>query len=134
MIKILYALAAALVSCTALAQAPSTNPEPAGPAPKSLEEIFSCLAAGLPKDWHTATVEVIEVDTDGKERRFEARYAYTGVKAPKPVKLLPCDATGPAKNVHELNQFLEPDKRQWKRAMLTFRSDGKFELKYDYTK
>ena len=91
-------------------------------------------ARGLPKDGRTATVEVLEISSDGKERKFEARYTYTAVKAPKAVKLSPCDDTGPAKNVHEFNQFLEPEKRQWKRAILTFRSDGKFELKYDYTK
>jgi hypothetical protein len=39
-----------------------------------------------------------------------------------------------AQNVYKLNDFLEPDKRQWKVATLTFTSEGKFEIKYDYAK
>jgi hypothetical protein len=49
------------------------------------------------------------------------------------LRLEPCDVTGPAKSVYGLNQYLEPEKRQWKRAILTFRDDGKFDLKYEYT-
>ena len=116
------------------ATAPSKTPEQAGPPPTSMEEIFACLAPGLPRDWRTVTVEVIEVSTDGSEHQFEARYSYTRTKQPKAVPLAPCDAVAPARNVRLLNQFLEPEKRQWTRAMLTFRNDGKFDLTYDYSK
>jgi hypothetical protein len=136
MIKLFATFATVLVSCAALAQAPTPAPIPAAaetPGTKALEEIFVCLAAGLPKDWRTATVEVIDIGTDGGERRFEGRYTYTREKESKTLKLEPCDAAGPAKSVYQLNQYLEPEKRQWKRAILTFRSEGKFDLKYDYT-
>lgn len=98
-----------------------------------LKEIFTCLAAGLPKDWRTVSVEVIEMANDGKEREFEARYTYTHASEPQPRRLKPCDETLPAKGVHALNRFLEPEKRQWRRALLTCHSDGKFDLKYDYS-
>ena len=75
---------------------------------------------------------MIEIASDGRERQFEARYTYLRANVPKPVRLQPCDATSPAKSVHEFNEFLEPEKRQWKRAILTFKSDGKFDLTYDY--
>ena len=115
--RTLVALAALLLACTALAQAPAKDAEPKGPEPKSLEEIFTCLAAGLTQDWRTATVEVIEIASTGNERQFEARHTFTRA----------------AKGVHSFNQFLEPEKREWKRASLIFNSNGKFELKYDYT-
>ena len=98
-----------------------------------LKEVFTCLAAGLPKDWRTVSVEVIEVANDGKEREFEARYTYTHASERQPRRLKPCDETLPAKGVHALNQFLDPEKRQWTRALLTCHSDGKFDLKYDYS-
>jgi hypothetical protein len=157
MLKPVAFLAALLLACAANAQAPSTG---AGQAPstksdqapaassvevpaagpgesnagvESLEKIFACLSVGLPKDWRSATVEVTEIASSSGERQFEARYTYTRTLESKPQPLEPCDATGPAKSVHGLNDFLEPEKRQWKRAILTFNKDGKFELKYDYT-
>ena len=48
--------------------------------------------------------------------------------------LAPCDAKEVAQDVYKLNDFLEYDKRQWKVATLIFTNDGKFEIKYDYTK
>jgi hypothetical protein len=163
MLRPLVALAALLLSCAVFAQGAGLKPKPstdAGQAPatksdqapaassvevppaspeesnagvESVEQIFACLAAGLPTGWRSATVEVIEIASSGAERQFEAKYSYTRTLESKPLPLEPCDATGPAKSVHALNDFLEPEKRQWKRAKLTFNSDGKFELKYDYS-
>ena len=77
---------------------------------------------------------MIEIASSGDERQFEAQYTYTRtLESTRRRGFQPCDATSPAKRVHALNDFLEPEKRQWKRAILTFSSDGKFELKYDYT-
>jgi hypothetical protein len=114
-------------------QVPATGPGESNAGIESLEKIFACLAVGLPKDWRSATIEVIEVASSGGERQFEAKYTYTRTLESKTVPLEPCDTTGPARGVHGLNDFLEPEKRQWKRAILTFNSNGKFELKYDYT-
>ena len=130
----LAAFAMLLASGHALSQGPAPGPAPVNPGTKTLEEIFACLATGLPKDWRTATVEVIEVSSDGKEREFEARYTYTRASVPKPLRLQPCDDTLPAKGVHAFNQFLEPEKRQWMRAVLVISNNGKFDLTYDYTK
>ncbi|MBI3374916.1 MAG: hypothetical protein HY017_24600 [Betaproteobacteria bacterium] len=130
--RALACLAMLFTSCFVLAQAQSPGSTPGDPGTKTLEEIFACLATGLPKDWRTATVEVVEVANDGKAREFEARYTYTRASEPQPRRLKPCDETLPAKGVHAFNQFLEPEKRRWIRALLTCHSDGKFELKYDY--
>ena len=118
---------------TSSVQVPPTDPGESNAGVESLEKIFACLAVGLPKDWRSATIEVIEIASSGGERQFEAKYTYTRTLESKPLALEPCDTTSPARGVHGLNDFLEPEKRQWKRAMLTFNSNGKFELKYDYT-
>ena len=114
-------------------EVPPAAPGESNAGVEVLEKIFACLASGLPKDWRSASVEVVELASSGAERQFEARYTFTRTLESKPLTLEPCDKTGPAKSVHALNDFLEPEKRGWKRAMLTFSSNGKFELKYDYT-
>ena len=119
---------------TSTVEVPAASPGETNAGVESVEKIFACLSAGLPKDWRSATVEVTEIASSGLDREFEARYTYTRTPKSKPQRLEPCDTTGPAKDVHALNDFLEPEKRLWKRAMLTFNKDGKFELKYDYTK
>ena len=123
------------------------KPKPAAAAPqkpaaeeanagdKAVEQIFNCVAAGLPKEWRRAWVVVTELGGDDKERRFEGKFEYSLDAAGKdPKALAPCNAREVAENVYKLNDFLEPDKRKWKVATLIFTSDGKFEIKYDYTK
>jgi hypothetical protein len=103
---------------------------------EAVEKIFACLAAGLPPEWRRAWVVVTELEGDTKERRFEGKFYYSpDPRGAKPMELKPCDAREVAQGVYRLNDFLEPEKRQWKVATLTFtRDDGKFELKYDYAK
>jgi hypothetical protein len=104
--------------------------------PKIIQDIFNCMAAGLPKDWKRTWVVVTELGVEGGTRRFEAAFFYAGAAddlVGKPLQ--PCDKEAVAKNVYSLNQFLPPgEKRQWKQATLVFDSDGSFNLKYDYDK
>ena len=121
-----------------LQAAPQPAPKPAAQpegssADKVVQEIANCILAGAPQGWRTAGVEVNELENDGKQRQFEARYFHTGADG-KRVELVPCDAREPALNVYRLNSALDPDKRDWVRATLSFTSEGKFELKYDYPK
>jgi hypothetical protein len=104
--------------------------------PKIVQDIFNCMAAGLPKDWKRTWVVVTELGAEGGTRRFEADFFYTvGADDLKGKPLQPCDTEQVAKNVYSLNQFLPAgEKRQWKQATLMFNSDGSFNLKYDYDK
>ena len=43
------------------------------PDPKVVQEIFDCLAVGLPKDWKKAWVVMTEVADAGKQRRIEGK-------------------------------------------------------------
>ncbi|MBK8065770.1 MAG: hypothetical protein IPK29_18555 [Betaproteobacteria bacterium] len=111
---------------------PAAEPEGSS-AEKVVQEIANCVLSGAPQGWRTAGVEVNELDNDGKERKFEARYFVVGADGVRK-DLVPCDAREPAMNVYRLNSALEPDKRDWIKATLSFSSEGKFELKYDYPK
>jgi hypothetical protein len=120
--------------------AAEAQPKPAAPAEeenlgvKAVEKIFTCVAQGLPKEWRRAWVVVTELTGGDKERKFEGKFFYSLDDAgAKPVALVPCDPRTVAEGVYRLNDFLEPEKRQWKIATLSFTSDGKFEIKYDYT-
>jgi hypothetical protein len=105
------------------------------PDPKAIQAIYDCLAAGLPKDWQRAWVVVTEIADTGKARRFESQSFYaesSSAVAGKPLKT--CGAETVAKGVIALGAELPAEQRRWKEARLTFTSDGKFNLNYDYGK
>jgi len=102
---------------------------------KAIEAIFACVAQGLPEGWQRAWVVVTEMSGTGKERTFEGRFTMSlEAASDKRWDFVPCNARSVAEGVYGLNDFLEPEKRQWKVATLLFTPDGKFELKYDYTR
>ncbi len=116
---------------------PAAKPkvEEAKPDPKIIEEILDCLAKGLPQDWKKTWVIVTELETDGKARKFEAKFFYaTSPSDDTGQPLKPCDAEAVARDVYRLNETLKPEQRQWKVAKLVITSDGDFELRYDYAR
>lgn len=105
------------------------------PDPKAIQEIFDCLAVGLPKDWRKAWVVVAQIADTGKERRFESQSFYadsSGAMAGRP--LATCGAEVVAKGVIALTADLPAEQRRWKQARLSYTSEGKFDLTYDYGK
>ena len=111
-----------------------TAPQEDNPGVKAVEKIFGCVAKGLPKEWRRAWVVVTELSGNDKERKFEGKFLYSvEATGANPQPLVPCDARQVGEGVYSLNEFLEYEKRQWKVATLIFTSDGKFEIKYDYT-
>ena len=105
------------------------------PDPKAIQQIFDCLAVGLPKDWNKAWVVVTEIADSGKERRFESQSFYadsSGAMAGTP--LATCGAEVVAKGVIALSADLPAEQRRWKEARLTYTREGKFDLSYDYGK
>ena len=105
------------------------------PGVRAVEKIFGCVAEGLPNEWRRAWVVVTELSGDDKERSFEGKFFYSlDAAGAMPVALVPCNAREVAESVYKLNDFLEYEKRSWKVATLIFTSEGKFEIKYDYTK
>ncbi|MGH8705312.1 MAG: hypothetical protein ACREUO_07840 [Burkholderiales bacterium] len=115
--------------------ATKSKAETAQPDPKIIEEILACLAHGLPQDWKKTWVVVTELETDGKTRKFEAKFFFaTSPSDDTGQPLTPCDAEAVAKDVYRLNETLKPEQRQWKVAKLVITSEGNFELRYDYEK
>lgn len=99
-----------------------------------IEDIARCLLKGdVPQDWTRLQVEVIELGREGKERQFEAKYSYIGADG-KSAPFAPCDPREAASDMYMLNRGLELEKRNWVKATLAVTRDGKFDLKYDYTK
>jgi hypothetical protein len=131
--RIFASLAAALAAASALIAVPA--PAQQQPDPKLIQEVFDCLAVGLPKDWKKAWVVVSDLGEAGKERKYEGKFFYATSAADKAGKpLVPCSAQQAAKSVIALNERLPEDKRRWKQARLTYTSEGKFDLYYDYGK
>lgn len=102
---------------------------------KAVEEIFACVAQGLPEGWQRAWVVVTELAGDLKERRFEGLFQVSlEASGDKRWDYVPCNSRQVAESVYQLNDFLEPEKRRWKTATLLFLREGRFELKYDYSR
>ena len=103
------------------------------PDPKAIQQIFDCLAVGLPKDWKKAWVVMSEVADVGKQRRIEGKFFYATSASDKEGRpLSTCGAAQVAQGVNALNADLPVEQRRWKQAKLTFTSEGKFDLHYDY--
>ncbi len=137
--RALFAILVAALLGAAHAQAPkpeAAKPEAEPPHVKLVQEIFTCMAAGLPPEWKIAWVTVAEVgrSVDGKSRNFEANLRFSNKEGDlEGEELKPCDSARIVQGVADLNEFLKPEERAWTAALLAFSSEGKFEVKYDYT-
>jgi len=135
--RILVSLLAALWLCSAAAaDEQAAEQKKSEVDPKIVQQIFNCIAAGLPADWKRTWVVVTELQKQGGTRQFEADFFYASAAddlVGRPLQ--PCDKQKVAQDVYSLNQFLPSyEKRQWKQATMIFKSDGSFDLKYDYDK
>lgn len=142
--RMLFAVLAGLLAAGAHAQgglrlpAEAAAPKPAAAAEDervlAVQGIFECLATGLPDGgWRRASAEVVEIAAGGEGRTFKGSFSYLPrAEGAEPADLVPCDSREAAARIYALNDFLEPEQRQWKAARLVFTSDGRFELDYDY--
>ena len=101
---------------------------------KLVENIFACLAPGLPQDWKKTWVIVRDVSSaTGPERKFEAKFYFaTSLGDDEGEQLVPCNSQEIARRITGLSDALPPDRRRWRSARLVIDSEGEFELKYDY--
>jgi hypothetical protein len=106
-------------------------PPPAAPKldAKTVEQIFSCLAPGLPQDWKKTWV-VVTADA-AVAAKFYVTSTYRDEDAEE---FVPCNVQEIARRIVKLSDALPPDQRRWKSARLAIDSEGEFELKYDYAK
>ena len=123
------------------AAAQETAPKPAPgpgqtPDPQILENIVTCLATGLTQDWKKAWFVIKETDRNAAEgtRQFEADFFFaTNVKDRRGKRLQTCGPEKIIESVSSLNDYLTTEQQRWTSAVFTFLSDGKYDVKYDYT-
>jgi hypothetical protein len=106
-------------------------PSPAAPKldAKTVEQIFSCLAPGLPQDWKKTWVVV----TAGAAA-VPKFYVTTSFRDEDAEEFVPCNVQEIARRIVSLSDALPPDQRHWKSARLVIDTEGEYELKYDYAK
>ena len=97
-----------------------------------LQDIFKCLAAGLPADWREAEMFVTlkkPGDVNG-EVRFTLIRKLSGGQ----VELFrPCSDRQPARELTvELRKLQPAERRGWTSARLTYQREGKFDLNFEY--
>ena len=121
------------IAAIAPAAAPGAIPKPDS---RLIENIFACLAPGLPQDWKKTWVVVTSMEAAaGKEPRYEAKFFYANSFGDdEGDEFIPCNAQEVARRITGLNDALAPDRRGWKTARLVIDNEGEFELKYDYAK
>jgi hypothetical protein len=123
----------------AAAPDPAAKPAPGPgqtPDPQIIENIVACLAPGLTQDWKKAWFVVKEIDRNAAEgtRQFEADFFFaTNLKDTRGRRLQTCGPQKIIEGVSNLNDYLTTEQQRWTSAVFTFLSDGKYDVKYDYT-
>ena len=97
---------------------------------KLVEQIFSCLAPGLPQDWKRTWVVVSSAET-AVATKFYFTSSYRDEDAEE---FVPCNVQEITRRITGLNESLPPEQRRWKTARLAINSEGAYELKYDYAR
>ena len=113
------------------------RPEPE-PAPNSriMEQIFACIAEGLPQDWMKAWFVITATgrSADGSSRKLVARFFFaTNVKDRKGKPFKPCGLEPVFEGVGALSDLLPEEQRRWTEATISITNDGNFEAKFDFT-
>ena len=123
----------------AAAQEPAAKPA-AGPGqtpdPQIIEGILTCLAPGLTPDWKKAWFVIRETDRNVAEgtRQFEGDFFFaTNIKDTRGKRLQTCGPETIIEGVSSLNDYLTAEQQRWTSATFVFLSDGKYDVKYDYT-
>jgi hypothetical protein len=113
------------IAAIAPSQAPYTAPKLDA---KLVEQIFSCLAPGLPQDWKRTWVVITSAETS-MATKFFFTSSYRDEDAEE---FVPCNAKEITQRITGLSDSLAPAQRHWKSARLAIDSEGVYELVYDY--
>ena len=97
---------------------------------KLVEQIFSCLAPGLPQDWKRTWVVVTGAET-AVAAKFYVTSSYRDEDAEE---FVPCNVQEIARRIARLSDALPPEQRRWRSARLAIDSEGVYEINYDYAK
>ena len=95
--------------------------------PKTVEQIFSCLAPGLPAEWKRTWIEV----TNSGSALTAKSYFTTSLRREDGEEFTSCNAQALARRIADLSAGLPPEQRSWRTARLSIDSEGAYELFYD---
>ena len=111
----------------ALAQQPSEDEIGA------LNEIFACLAPGLPENWGRAHV-VMTLSAPGSGSG-NIKYMVAPLGAPDKIEPFePCDHELPARILIRLRDYQPRERSGWTAMQLEFMKSGNFRINYEYPK
>lgn len=91
---------------------------------KTVEQIFSCLAPGLPAEWRRTWVEVSNVGGT-PTGKF---YFTTSLRREDGEEFTPCNAHEVARRIASLTDAGPAGRQGWRSARLSISSDGDYEL------
>ncbi len=91
---------------------------------KAVEQIFSCLAPGLPAEWRRAWVEVSNAGGT-PTGKF---YFTTSLRREDGEEFTPCSAPEVARRIASLSDASSAGGRNWRLARLSISSDGDYEF------
>lgn len=94
-----------------------------------MEQIFSCLAPGLPAEWKRAWVVV----SDAGSAASKFYYSNT-LRDEDGEEFVPCNAQEITRRIVGLDTALPANQLGWRSARLVIDNEGAYELKYDYGK
>ncbi|MCC6209631.1 MAG: hypothetical protein IT513_01180, partial [Burkholderiales bacterium] len=108
---------------------------PAAPGPpkldaKLVEQIFSCLAPGLPSEWKRTWV-VVRTAAGATTAKF---YFSVTLRDEDAEELVPCNAQEITRRITGLNAALPAGQQGWSSARLSIDNEGAYTLNYDYAK
>lgn len=95
-----------------------------------MEQIFSCLAPGLPSDWKRTWVVVSNAAGAATAKFF---YSVT-FRDDDAEELVPCNAQEITRRITGLTAALPVDQQRWTSARLSIDHEGAFALKYEFAK
>jgi hypothetical protein len=113
-----------------VAAAAPAQPGPPRLDPKLVEQIFTCLAPGLPSDWKRTWVVVSNTPGAATAKFY---YSVT-LRDEDAEELVPCNAQEITRRITGLTAALPVDQQRWASARLSIDNEGAFALKYDYAK
>jgi hypothetical protein len=96
-------------------------------------EVAACLQAGLPPDWAVAEmrVDLKKPEADSGDVSYLMRRKLSGGQY-EPFR--PCNERTAARTLLEVRNSQSKDRRAWTSAKLILRSEGSYDLTFDYAK
>lgn len=96
-------------------------------------EVAACLQAGLPQDWTVAEMRV-DLKAPGAESGDVSYLVRRKLSGGQYEPFRPCNERTAARTLLEVRKSQSKDRRSWTSAKLILRSEGSYDLTFDYAK